>query len=176
MSDVGEMVVLPRLMLALSSAAPHISIEASRLSHADYAPALRSGQADLAIGNIGFLHAGFYQQHLVDDRYLCIARKGHPELKGKLTWARYLSLGHVVSTAGSTDTLVEEALSTRRQRRDVKLTVTHYHRCAAIVMQSNLIATVPGNAVRSEEHTSELQSLMRISYAVFCLKKKKIKN
>src|SRR3546814_7139021 len=33
-----------------------------------------------------------------------------------------------------------------------------------------------GGAVggRSEEHTSELQSLMRISYAVFCLKKKKI--
>src|SRR3546814_4708563 len=32
----------------------------------------------------------------------------------------------------------------------------------------------PGNgtATRSEEHTSELQSLMRISYAVFCLKKK----
>src|SRR3546814_2075169 len=29
------------------------------------------------------------------------------------------------------------------------------------------------NAARSEEHTSELQSLMRISYAVFCLKKKK---
>src|SRR3546814_10098365 len=29
-------------------------------------------------------------------------------------------------------------------------------------------------AMRSEEHTSELQSLMRISYAVFCLKKKKI--
>src|SRR3546814_6868700 len=29
------------------------------------------------------------------------------------------------------------------------------------------------NGVRSEEHTSELQSLMRISYAVFCLKKKK---
>src|SRR3546814_9450273 len=31
-------------------------------------------------------------------------------------------------------------------------------------------------ARRSEEHTSELQSLMRISYAVFCLKKKKITN
>src|SRR3546814_5221009 len=30
------------------------------------------------------------------------------------------------------------------------------------------------NAQRSEEHTSELQSLMRISYAVFCLKKKKM--
>src|SRR3546814_9877741 len=32
------------------------------------------------------------------------------------------------------------------------------------------------NADRSEEHTSELQSLMRISYAVFCLKKKKNTN
>src|SRR3546814_4180486 len=32
-----------------------------------------------------------------------------------------------------------------------------------------------GTSVRSEEHTSELQSLMRISYAVFCLKKKKKK-
>src|SRR3546814_9821161 len=31
----------------------------------------------------------------------------------------------------------------------------------------------PAAADRSEEHTSELQSLMRISYAVFCLKKKK---
>src|SRR3546814_15222679 len=31
----------------------------------------------------------------------------------------------------------------------------------------------PGSARRSEEHTSELQSLMRTSYAVFCLKKKK---
>src|SRR3546814_5241093 len=30
----------------------------------------------------------------------------------------------------------------------------------------------PGRRARSEEHTSELQSLMRISYAVFCLKKK----
>src|SRR3546814_3475049 len=30
-----------------------------------------------------------------------------------------------------------------------------------------------GVRIRSEEHTSELQSLMRISYAVFCLKKKK---
>src|SRR3546814_6775150 len=34
------------------------------------------------------------------------------------------------------------------------------------------MASVPGS-YRSEEHTSELQSLMRISYAVFCLKKKK---
>src|SRR3546814_8399625 len=36
-----------------------------------------------------------------------------------------------------------------------------------------IAATALALAARSEEHTSELQSLMRISYAVFCLKKKK---
>src|SRR3546814_8239822 len=36
----------------------------------------------------------------------------------------------------------------------------------------HLVADALMFAVRSEEHTSELQSLMRISYAVFCLKKK----
>src|SRR3546814_9905733 len=35
-----------------------------------------------------------------------------------------------------------------------------------------LVAACTTDAVRSEEHTSELQSLVRISYAVFCLKKK----
>src|SRR3546814_2111327 len=39
--------------------------------------------------------------------------------------------------------------------------------------QSFLGEAALGDAVRSEEYTSELQSLMRISYAVFCLKKKK---
>src|SRR3546814_3148808 len=37
----------------------------------------------------------------------------------------------------------------------------------------NRSAVIVPTLVRSEEHTSELQSLMRISYAVFCLKKKK---
>src|SRR3546814_3141352 len=36
-----------------------------------------------------------------------------------------------------------------------------------------VVSGITGWAIRSEEHTSELQSLMRISYAVFCLKKKK---
>src|SRR3546814_1711924 len=41
---------------------------------------------------------------------------------------------------------------------------------------STMPASQRGRSCRSEEHTSELQSLMRISYAVFCLKKKKKTN
>src|SRR3546814_2573961 len=44
-----------------------------------------------------------------------------------------------------------------------------------VVAQAHPLVVVVRQRKRSEEHTSELQSLMRISYAVFCLKKKKIK-
>src|SRR3546814_3851883 len=43
-------------------------------------------------------------------------------------------------------------------------------------LMRRLDAPLPSRWTRSEEHTSELQSLMRISYAVFCLKKKKKKH
>src|SRR3546814_8482555 len=44
------------------------------------------------------------------------------------------------------------------------------------ILQRLAASKAPLRPKRSEEHTSELQSLMRISYAVFCLKKKKRKN
>src|SRR3546814_4914379 len=54
--------------------------------------------------------------------------------------------------------------ATRQSLRTVTALPSERHRIT-------LVAASPG-ARRSEEHTSELQSLMRISYAVFCLKKK----
>src|SRR3546814_1337096 len=47
------------------------------------------------------------------------------------------------------------------------------HRRQQPAMHDAGAVAVHGGLLRSEEHTSELQSLMRISYAVFCLKKKK---
>src|SRR3546814_1564238 len=76
------------------------------------------------------------------------------------------------------------AASPRRVPAALTREITHIERdiqrCLASADASALKATVdllsqtPGIAtvIRSEEHTSELQSLMRNSYAVFCLKKK----
>src|SRR3546814_3153553 len=50
---------------------------------------------------------------------------------------------------------------------------THRQQRAAERIERRGISDVEPTALRSEEHTSELQSLMRISYAVFCLQKKK---
>src|SRR3546814_9281752 len=46
---------------------------------------------------------------------------------------------------------------------------------AFAIGETDLPETTAGGNAKSEEHTSELQSLMRTSYAVFCLKKKKTK-
>src|SRR3546814_5147716 len=58
----------------------------------------------------------------------------------------------------------------RRRRRRDQLPA---HRCRT---RRGRRVPPPGPRTRSEEHTSELQSLMRNSYAVFCLKKKQNKN
>src|SRR3546814_2439041 len=57
----------------------------------------------------------------------------------------------------------------------VAIDIEEHHCRHAAGKRVVMAAAEPGNAAgmpRSEEHTSELQSLMRISYAVFCLKKK----
>src|SRR3546814_1826165 len=61
-------------------------------------------------------------------------------------------------------------LPTRRTVADWLRQFTQETLAPLIALNRDLVT----EALRSEEHTSELQSLMRISYAVFCLKKKKI--
>src|SRR3546814_9379798 len=64
-------------------------------------------------------------------------------------------------------------LRTADQRKDYPLTAEALHRLAQLTVVALAIQTeITANVHRSEEHTSELQSLMRISYAVFCLKQK----
>src|SRR3546814_7159834 len=75
---------------------------------------------------------------------------------------------------GGSDEQVAAFLSTLSDRGETMVEIA----AAAQAMRDRLIPIeAPEGAidVRSEEHTSELQSLMRISYAVFCLKKKQTK-
>src|SRR3546814_2723466 len=60
--------------------------------------------------------------------------------------------------------------SIHRQTPSPLMTMGLWHHGKAVTVQSSV------RMARSEEHTSELQSLMRQSYAVFCLKKKKSHN
>src|SRR3546814_7255652 len=75
---------------------------------------------------------------------------------------------HTLSSSGSTEILMNACLIIRRLCEH-----TSAGRRAILPHVADLFVKLSAN--RSEEHTSELQSLMRISYAVFCLKKKKRK-
>src|SRR3546814_6268906 len=69
-----------------------------------------------------------------------------------------------------------ELVEQREGRRFFEPAGQHGPKLAAALLKRGVIArAMPQGDIRSEEHTSELQSLMRISYAVFCLKKKKNK-
>src|SRR3546814_3154276 len=75
------------------------------------------------------------------------------------------------------DTTASQFMSKARPTSRPRASITGEPELPPVMSRSarKFTGTVPRrlSASRSEEHTSELQSLMRISYAVFCLKKKK---
>src|SRR3546814_3140829 len=83
---------------------------------------------------------------------------------------------HTVSaTPEAVDRLKNQEAVTLRETDDGKVEIAVTGRVDG-ELEKAIAATIPEpERQRSEEHTSELQSLMRISYAVFCLKKKKHK-
>src|SRR3546814_8932053 len=87
--------------------------------------------------------------------------------KGKATRARLLTAASRLFAVQGYDGTSVEAVAT-----EAGITVPgmykHFPTKASLLLEVARRATI-----RSEEHTSELQSLMRISYAVFCLNKKK---
>src|SRR3546814_4207257 len=68
---------------------------------------------------------------------------------------------------------VDRLVRVTRWKFSMIRSVKHWRPCAADGRSGAFLKRAV--SIRSEEHTSELQSLMRISYAVFCLKKKKKK-
>lgn len=151
MSDVSGAVILPGLMRVLANEAPGIGIEAIQIPLAQYVAALEQGHADLAIGNLSFLRAGFLQQRLFTTSYCCIARRGHPEIGKRFGLEQYLGMQHIAVSGGNADPLVDHELGRKRRHRKVHLRVTHYHAAVDIVAATSLIATLPQVAVRSTE-------------------------
>src|SRR3546814_6304252 len=95
-------------------------------------------------------------------------------------------LGHAivgdVEQEGARLDIVVEFLVEARRGEGTRLAEIIFERQVSLIGGDRLepriaglggILPVIGDRIKSEEHTSELQSLMRISYAVFCLKKKK---
>ncbi|OZI20472.1 hypothetical protein CAL26_23540 [Bordetella genomosp. 9] len=159
LSDLGEVVFLPRLMKHLTEVAPGISLRVLQRPREGYRDALEAEEADLAIGFLPALSAGFYQQRLFGDHYVCLLRAGHPRIGQRLDIQQFAAESHVmiepagsrysrVSPQSSTTTLIEQYLEKQGLRRHVALRVPHFTVVPEIIETSDLLAVIPSTVAR----------------------------
>ena len=121
-TDIGDVVLLPALLAHFKAHAPRARLRAVSASFTDVGRELESGGVDIAVTVLPVLGAGFYQQALFREQYVCIARADHPHIRGKLSMAQFSKAAHaLVTTEGTGHEVIEPAL----------------------IAQSDMIATVP---------------------------------
>jgi len=142
MTDASHITLMPRLFAHVRALAPGIRLEAITIGP-NMAADLQSGQADLALGLIPGLEAGFYQQALFDQDWICLANANHPRIRKKLSLKDYLSESHVGIVSGTGAQLLDVALQRIGQQRNVHLALPGFLGLSAILLSSDLIATLP---------------------------------
>ena len=150
MTDVGEMYFLPVLMDAMARAAPGVTFEVVSVTQSGLREDMASGRIDLALGLLPQLQAGFFQQALFRQPYVCLMRQGHPLAVGPtLGLQDFTQAEHVRVLAGGTGHgRVDTALERHGVHRRVRLTVPHYVALGDVLGHSDLVATVPERFAR----------------------------
>jgi DNA-binding transcriptional LysR family regulator len=142
MTDASHVTLLPRLLSELRSQAPHARVEALQIDPATGAR-LQSGEADLALGLIPALEAGFYQQTLYSQDWVCLASASHPRLRRRLSRAEYEREGHAGIVSGTGSEILAAALGRAGMERRVVLELPGFLGLGAILSSTDLIATLP---------------------------------
>ncbi|MDN7752077.1 LysR family transcriptional regulator [Burkholderia gladioli] len=145
LSDVGEIVFLPRLLQELARRAPGANLRSVSLPHAEIERGLEAGSVDLAVGYFPDLGgSNFFQQRLFTHRFICLMRRGHPLAGKPLTLEQFLACGHaVVRAEGRSQEILEQHLAKARLQRRAVLETPHFMSLPFILGRTDLIATVP---------------------------------
>jgi DNA-binding transcriptional LysR family regulator len=146
LSDVGEMVFLPRLLDAVRSRAPRASLQTVNIPHSALEDALESGAVDLAVGYFPDLaSANIFQQRLFDHHFECLLRAGHPcASTDRLSEAQFLGMEHaVVRAPGRSQEIFEQFLKDKRVQRRVVLTTPNFLSIPSFLARTDLVVTVP---------------------------------
>lgn len=159
--DYVEFVMLPPLLEYLSKHAPGIDLFVVAL-HQDVSPMLESGEVDLSLGVNRPAAPGIYQQKLFQERFVCLVRKDHPEVKRSLSLEQYVRLDHLLVAPqhqAHRGGYVDAALAQRGLRRRIALAVPHFLVAPLVVSRSNLVFTVPERIARAYTELLPLRSL-----------------
>ena len=145
LTDVGEMYFLPVLMDALAKAAPAVTLQIVSVAQSSLKEDMSNGKIDLAMGLLPQLQAGFFQQSLFKQKYVCLMRKKHPLAQNKaITVPAFFAAEHVrVLATGTGHGRVDMVLDKQKYKRNVRLTVPHYVALGDVLQHSPLMAIVP---------------------------------
>jgi DNA-binding transcriptional LysR family regulator len=158
MTDASHITLLPHLFSHVRALAPNVRIEAATID-STMPQALQSGEGDLAIGLIPGLEAGFYQQSLFAQDWVCLANACHPRIGKTLTLKTYQAEAHLGIVSGTGYKLMENALKAKGVERRVLLELPGFLGLAAILSSTDLIATLPRHIGTTLANTAGLRVL-----------------
>jgi len=152
------------LVAAITRAAPRVRLRFAPKPEKDARP-LREGQIDLEIGVLGAFAPEIRTQSLFRDKFVGVARIGHPLLSGKkITPERYAACDHVIaSRKGEFSGPVDDALEKLGLQRKVSVVVPGFPDAMRIARESDLVALVPrsclgNNMAADQTATARLHS------------------
>jgi DNA-binding transcriptional LysR family regulator len=145
LSDVGEVVFLPKILAEIRRRAPAAPVRSVSLPAAEVARGLEDGAIDVAIGYFPDLErSNFLRQGLFVDSFASLLRVDHPMTARRLTLRQYLQMDHAVVRAETrTEEVIERFLTRMKIHRNVVLTTPHFASVPIVVAQSDLIVTIP---------------------------------
>ncbi|MEI9936503.1 MAG: LysR family transcriptional regulator [Pseudomonadota bacterium] len=147
MADYAQALLLRPLLRSLRLAAPEIDLNV--VTFPNLQELLESGGLDLAISVTGAITPALSTQPLFDDGFVCMVRRGHPSVRGKLTLDAYLSLHHVVvAPSGTSGSVVDTELDRLGLVRRVALRVSSFLVAPIVVAETDFISTTPERLAR----------------------------
>ncbi|MDM3886475.1 LysR family transcriptional regulator [Pseudomonas sp. BCRC 81390] len=152
MTDLTEAVILPPLFQRLRRLAPAVLIESFLCKRRETTKELAAGRLDFAID--APLNTDPQVRHikLMQDRYVCALRQGHPLADSKLTLESYLGMTHIhISSRRNGLGYVDLALGKMGVQRKVALRSQHYLMASQVLQQTDMAMTVPERFARRHQ-------------------------
>lgn len=144
MTDIGEIVFLPVLLAHLKRVAPGVSVQTVSPPAAQMRAGMESGAIDLAVGFLPALRAGFYQQRLFTQKYVCLLGRSWTLAGSRLTREQFLTARHaLVDADGTGHAIIEQMLGATGVHRAIHLRVPHFVAIPFVVEVTDLIVTAP---------------------------------
>jgi DNA-binding transcriptional LysR family regulator len=149
MPDYGELTLLPLIAQQLQDVAPLVQIISVPFDRCTYPAKLEQGDIDLVIGVLRAPPPRIAVERVVDERFVCIARKGHPAIGETLDLATFVAQPQaLVAPGGSLSGAVDRALSVVGESRRLVMSVGNFISLPFLIADSDIIAVIGERVAR----------------------------